>query len=163
AIERGRLAEEVGDGQVEPAVAVQVTTSDTHAGQVAPLGVGGHTRLGSRLLETKATLVAEQEIGGPVVSHKEVDPLVIVEVGGNDAEPATVVVSRANTCMVRDIDKPAVVVAEDVVGHRGKLERAARHVPAGLARVDARGGTLRIPGRVVADVEVEVAIAVEVG
>ena len=58
--------------------------------------------------------------------------------------------------------KSAAVVAEDVVGDRLEQERhAVRHGPSrGIA---ANPRVLRVPRDVVADVQVEVAVAVEVG
>ena len=62
-----------------------------------------------------------------------------------------------------DVDEPAAVVAEQVVGQGGKPERQAGDVAVRSPRVAAQGRMLGVPGQVVADVEVQVAVAVEVG
>ncbi len=48
-----------------------------------------------RLLEAETAQVAEQVIGGHVVGDVEVDAVVVVEVGRDDAQPATVRVDEA--------------------------------------------------------------------
>ena len=54
AVERRRFAEEVGDGQVGPAVAVEVAAGDAHARLVASLGVARHAGQVADLLESQA-------------------------------------------------------------------------------------------------------------
>ena len=66
------------------------------------------------LLESEAAEVAEQEVGRAVIGHEEVDPAVLVEVGGDDAKSPPVEVDDPRP--VRDIGEPALVVAEDMVG-----------------------------------------------
>ena len=90
--ERGRLAVEVGHGQVGPAVAVEVAAGDPHARLVAPLAAGAGPRDLADLLEPEAPPVAEQEVGRHVVGDVDVEPAVVVEVGDDDAQSAAVAV-----------------------------------------------------------------------
>ena len=85
-VERGSLAVEVGDHQVGPAVAVQVAAGHAHSRLVSALSTAGHAGLEADLLEVKAALVAEEVIGRAVVGDEEVDAVVAVEVGGDDAQ-----------------------------------------------------------------------------
>ncbi len=84
-VERRRLAEEVGHGQVDAAVAVEVPGGDPHAGLVAARGVARHPREMPDLLEPHAAPVEEQIIGRQVVGDEQVDAPVLVEVRGDDA------------------------------------------------------------------------------
>ena len=136
AIERRRFAEEVGDGQVGPAVAVEVAAGDAHAGLVAPVGVAGHAGQVADLLESEPAQVAEQEIGRHVVGDEQVDAVVVVEVGGDDAQPPAVAVDDPG--LRGHVDEPAAVVAEQVVRQRGESERQAGGVTIGESRVDGR-------------------------
>ena len=113
------------------------------------------------LLEAEAALVAEQVVGRAVVGDEEVDAVVVVEVGGDDAQARGRPVS-AKPADVGDVDEPAAVVAEDVVGSRLDLAGIAVEVLA-AARSGRGAGCRRVPEHVVADVEVEVAVVVEVG
>ena len=85
-----RLAVEVGHDQVEPAVAVEVAAGHPHPRLVAAFGVGRHARDQPDLLEPEAAEVAEQEVRRAVVGHEEVDPAVVVEVGGEHPEPPAI-------------------------------------------------------------------------
>ena len=89
-VEGRRLVVEVGDGQVGPAVAVEVAAGDPHARLVAAGGVGGDPGGVADLLEPEPAQVAEEEVGRLVVGDEEVDPAVVVEVGGDDAQAAAV-------------------------------------------------------------------------
>ena len=112
------------------------------------------------LLEAHPAEVAEQEVGRGVVGDEQVDPAVVVEVGGDHPEAAAVAVDDPG--LGRHIDEPAPVVAEEVVGQGLGVERVAVEIGLRL-RVAADPGVVEVPGRVVADVEVEVAVAVQVG
>ena len=85
-IEGRRFAEEVGDGQVEPAVAVEVAAGDAHAGAVAPFGVGRHACVDRDLAELPVPFVVEQVVGGLVVGDEQVEAAVVVEVGRDHAQ-----------------------------------------------------------------------------
>ena len=113
------------------------------------------------LLEFQVPQVAEQIIGRHVVGHEEVDPPVVVEIGGDDAEAAPVVVDDSGRR--GDVDEMAAVVAEQMIRPRGKAQRQAGDVAVRRPGVAAEGGMLGIPGQVMADIQVEVAVAVEVG
>ncbi len=73
------------------------------------------------LLESQAAQVVEQEVGRHVVGDEEIDPPVIVEVGGDHAEPSAVAVDDPGRR--GHVDEPAAVVAEQVVRHRRESER----------------------------------------
>ena len=78
------------DDQLGPAVAVEVLGVDAHASLVfAGLVAGGARGLGD-VLEGPVTPIEEQEVGALVVGDVEVDLAVAVQVGGDDAHPATV-------------------------------------------------------------------------
>ena len=96
--ERRPLAVEVGDGQVGPAVAVEVAAGrrPSPPGSRPPRC---RPRPASRatLLEPEAAQVAEEVVGRHVVGDVEVDPAVVVEVGGDHAQPAAVRIDAAGT------------------------------------------------------------------
>ena len=112
--ERGRLAVEVGDGQVERAVAVEVAAGDPHAGLVAARGIAGHAGERARPPRTGSPRGCGTGSWPTVVGDEEVDAAVVVEVGGDDAQAAAVAVDDPG--LGRDVDEPAAVVAEEVVG-----------------------------------------------
>ena len=76
------------------------------------------------LLEPEPAEVAEQEVGRLVVGDEEVEPAVVVEVGGDDPQAAAVGVDDPG--LVRDVDEPAAVVAEEVVGQRRRTGRGVQ-------------------------------------
>ena len=123
AVERGRLAVEVGDGQVDQPVAVEVARGDAHAGLIGPRGIAGHAGSVPDLLEPHPADVAEQEVGRGVVGDEKVHPAIVVEVGGDHPEAAAVAVD--DTSLRRHIDEPARVIAEQVVGQSLGIERIA--------------------------------------
>ena len=112
------------------------------------------------LLETQAALVSEEEIGRLIVGDEEVEPPVAVEVGGDDAQAPAVRVDDPR--LGRHVGEPAAVVAEQVVRQRRRILRRAVGVALPLL-VPAEIRLLEVPKQVMADVEVEVAVAVEVG
>ena len=143
-VERGRLVEEVGDGQVETTVAVEVAAGNPHPGQGSPLRAGRQARLRRLLGEPEAAEVAEEEIRREVVGHEHVDLAVVVEVGGDDAQAAAVAVDDAG--LRGHVDEPAAVVAEDVVRQRGEGGRVAVHIARlGAIRILAEGRILGVP------------------
>ena len=112
--EARRLAVEVGDEQVGPAVAVEVAHGRPHAGLVGARGVAGDARRGRDLLEPQAAQVAQEVIGRRVVGDEQVDPPVVVEVRRDDPEPPAVAVDDPR--LGRHVHEAAAVVAEQVVG-----------------------------------------------
>ena len=161
-VERGRLIEEVGDGQVETTVAVEIAAGNTHPGQVSALRVGRQPRLRRLIGEPKAAQVAEEVIRRQIVGHEHVDLAVVVEVGGDDAQAATVEIHDSG--LRGHVDEPAAVVAKNVVRQRRECERTAIHIPRlGAFRILAEGRIRGVPLQIVADIEIEVAVIVEVG
>ena len=124
--ERGRLIEEVGHGQVEPAVTVEVAGRDAHAGLIAAVGVAGDSRHQALLLETESAQVVEQVIGRPVVGDEQVHAVVVVDIHGNDAEAPPVAVDDAR--LGGHVGESSSVVAEDMIGQRLGFERVATGV-----------------------------------
>ena len=61
-VERGRLVEEIGDGQVGTTVAVEVAAGDPHPGQGSSFRAGRQARLRRLLGEPEPAEVAEEEI-----------------------------------------------------------------------------------------------------
>ena len=88
-VERGSFAIKVGDHQLRPAVAVQVATRYAHSRLVSPLRTGGHTGLQTNLFEVKTSSVSKEIVGVAVVGHEEIDELIAVEVGGDNAKSMT--------------------------------------------------------------------------
>ena len=133
----GGLAVEIRDRQIEAAVAVDIAAGDAHTGLVAAAGVGRDARLVADLLEPEAALVAEQVVGRAVIGHEEVDSAVLVEIGGDDAEPAPIGVDDPR--LGGDVHESSAIVAEGVVGQRRDQ--------AGIAgEDDAPEGSLQIRG-----------------
>ena len=159
-VEGGVLVVEVGDGQVGAAVAVRIAAGDPHPRLVDAVAVARHAGRRRDLLEAEPPRVAEEEIGRLIVGDEEVEPAVAVEVGGDDPQAPAVAVDDPR--LGGRVDEPAPVVAEEVVGPAGALQGTAGDVLLQL-RVPAGRGMLRVPGEVMADIKVEVAVAVEVG
>ncbi len=154
------LEVEVGDRQVDPAVAVQVAGGDAHPRLVATRRVGRHARVGADLLEAEAAEVVEQVVRTGVIGDEHVNPAVVIEVGRDDAEAPPVPLPHPGN--LGDVDEAAAIVAEDVVGQRLDRARVAREV-AGARRVLAEARVVGVPDSVVADVEIDIAVAVEIG
>ena len=110
AVERGRLAVEIGDGQVDEPVAVEVARGNPHAGLVAARSIAGHAGEVPDLLEAHPAVVAEQEVGRGVVGDEQVEPAVVVKVGGDHPEAAAVAVDDPG--LGGHVDEPAAVVSE---------------------------------------------------
>ncbi len=112
----GRLVEEVGHGQLEPAITVQVAGRDAHAGLIASVGIAGDSRDQALFLETESALVVEQIIGRPVIGDEQVNAIVVVDIDGHDAEAPAVAVDDA--CRGGHVGESSAVVAEDMIGQR---------------------------------------------
>ena len=158
--QRGGLAVVVGDGQVGAAVAVEVAAGDAHPRLETSARIGRRAGLDARLLEPESPLVAEQVVRRHVVGDVEIDAVIVVEVGRDHPQPAPVRVDEPGRR--RDIHETTGIVAEDVVRQRGELLGVAV-VDHPVSGVGAEARTLRVERQVMADVEVEVAVAVEVG
>jgi hypothetical protein len=159
-IEGRGLPEEVGDRQVGPAIAVQVAGGDPHAREIASVGVGvgvgGQARELPLLAKAHTSRIAEEPIGRRVVGDEQVDRPVFVQVDGDDPQSAPVLVHDAR--FGGHVDEPAGVVAEQVVGRRLQAARLAIGIPRPVgvpADLRVRG----IPAEIVADVEIQVAVA----
>ncbi len=107
-------------------------------------------------------------VGGRVIGDEKVDQAILVEVRGDDAQAPPVGVDDAG--IRRDVDKPAAIVAEQMIGPRGKrvghailVEMAGIDRLAWPARTLADVRVMGVPDEVVADVKIEVAVVVEIG
>ena len=111
--------------------------------------------------EPKAAAVDVQEIGRLIVRDEEVDVSVVVDVGGDHphAPPSPLEESRR----FGDVGEMALVITEDLVGARFEFPGIAAddHLVGRKGVADPR--ILGIPDHVVADVQVEVAVVIEVG
>ena len=103
---RRRLTVEIGDGQVDRAVAVGVATSHAHSRLVASAGAGGDARGVPDFLEVKATQVVEQKVGGAVVGDEQVGEAVAVEISGHDAQATAFPVVDARFSLVTSTNRP---------------------------------------------------------
>ena len=100
----------------------------------------------------------EQVIRRAVVGHVEIDAVVVIQVGGDDAQAPSVGLDAARGR--GHIDEPAAVVPEDMV--RRRLDLAGGTVEVVPLLVEAQRRIRRVPDHVVADVQVEVAVIVQV-
>ena len=103
----------------------------------------------------------EQVIGRHVVGDVQIDLVVVVEVGGDDAQPATVGIDEARLRSSR---------RQTARGHCGKHDREAIGKSRGMhsclpgdSGCSQSLGLLGIVSKVVADIEIQVAVAVQVG
>ncbi len=109
----------------------------------------------------KTAQVAKEKVGGHVVGNVDVDAVVVVEVGGQNAQSAAAGVNEARLSGHVD-ERSAAVIAEDVIGKRRKVARAAVVIASRLL-VGADRRFFQVKGEVMADIEVEIAVAVQVG
>ena len=105
-IERGRLVDEVGDGQVEPAVAVEVAAGHAHPRQVAAARARRQARNEPFLGETEASLITEEIIGRHVVGDEQVDLAVVVEVGRDDPQAPPFMIDETRSAAVTSTNRP---------------------------------------------------------
>ena len=155
----GRLAVEVRYNEVEPPVFVDVAGSYPHASLVASGHIGGNTGGGPDLLEVKAAEVAEQVVRRRIVGDEKINEPVIVKIGREDSQAAAVAID--NPGLFRHVDEPARVIPENVVWSMCQASRVAVRRLAGLG-VRADLGVIGIPFKIMADIKVQVAVAVQV-
>lgn len=86
-VEDVQLIGEVGDVEVEEAVAVGIAEGDAHVGGRLPHGVISHAAHHRLLLESAVLLVDPQVVRLAVVGDEEVGPVIAVQVGGDDPQP----------------------------------------------------------------------------
>ena len=91
----------------------------------------------ARLLKPKPPLVVEQVIGRHVIGDVEIDLVVVVQVGGDDAQPAPVRIDEAR--LGGHVDKPRAVVAKDVIGERRIITRHTDVMPGRVGLLAALG------------------------
>ena len=159
AIEPDHLAFEVRDRHARPAGVVEVRRVDAHAGAGLAVFAERHARLERHVLERAVPQVAIQLVRLRVVGHEDVGPAVLIVIEQRDAERL-----RARV--------------EDAARGGDVLERAVAAVaeqPAGLTPIGfgravglllaveaAEHVVLRRPPHVVADEQIEEAVAIEV-
>jgi len=109
-------------------------------------------------------------VGRRVVGNEEVDQAVLVDITGDDSQAATIPIDDAG--FDSHVREAAPVVAEEVVRQGSERARCAvvellagLHALAlgGNGPARAEGRMLGVPNQVMADVEVEVAVVVEIG
>ena len=166
-IERGGLAVEVADGNVEPAVVVVVGEVHSHPGPLATVLVDGDAGGERDFLKGPVAAVAIELVGLCVVGHQQVGPAVVVVVAPDGAKASVIhgVDARARG----DVGEDAVpvVVIEDVAlplqparaAHHGKPTVRAVHTGDAGAR-QRRCGEVEID--VSRDEQIEEAVVVEV-
>ena len=80
----------------------------------AARGVAGDAAGDADLLELHVAEVVPEVVGRRVIGDEQVDQAIFVDVGGDDAEAATVGVD--DTGLGRHVDKPAAIVPEEMIG-----------------------------------------------
>ena len=111
------------------------------------------------LFEAQSPSIEEQVIGCPIVGHEEIDEIVSVDVGSHHAEPAPSGIGE--TGRASDLDESATRVPEDMVGCWFDFAGVAVKVsPLVIPAKPRMGG---IPEHVVAYVEIETAVVIEIG
>ena len=160
---RGQVAGEIGLGQVQEAVVVEVAHRDAHAGLQASIGVKSDARRFAALLEGAVAAVAKQQTRRHVARHIEVRPAVVVEIGA-DGLQGVAATGLQNAGRRRDVAKGSVelLMIEQVRGER-QAARAAHHgnlFPDAVFALAGLGRLGEIEIDVVRDEQVQTAIAV---
>ena len=155
--ERRGLAVEVGDRQVGPPVAVEVAAGDAHARLVTPTGVGRHPRNVTDFLEPESPQVPEEEVRRAVVGDEEVDPAVVVEVGGHHAQAPAIVVDDPASAVTSTNRPPSL--RKTWSGSASSAGVAGEDMSRWV-RADPR--IRGFPDAVVADIQVEVPVVVQI-
>ena len=150
----------MGDSQIEPGVAVEVAARDARSRGVAAARASREAGELSLLGEPEASLVVEKEVGRPVVGHEDVDLAIVVEVGGHDAQATAFVVHDAR--LPGHVDELPGIVAKHVIGYSRELARVGGRV-AGPGRIMVERRACRIPFQIMANVEIQIAVVIEVG
>src|SRR6185312_8842891 len=101
----------------------------------------------------------KQVVGRRIIGNENVHASVIVEIGGDNSEPPSVVLE--DTRFFRDVDELSAIVAKEMVGQRFDFAGVARDEEP-LGGVLAEEWVLGVPDAVMTDVQIEVPIAVEV-
>ena len=159
AVEGKPLALEVRHPHVGETVAVEVAQVDPHAPVGHPLIVEGRAADEPVLRKMAMAVVDVEEVVGGVVGDIDIDIAIDVEIGQKHSQPLAV---APQTGRSRGIGKRAVAVAEtDRVGQ--PLERPRRTDVTDGRRRPAAGMVVERPVDVAGEIEIEDAIAVEIG
>ena len=166
--EARRLSVKVGHEQIRQAIPVGIAECSPHAGLESPICIAGDARRRRYLFKRHVPLVVIVIVGRRVVRHEQVDRTVVVEVGGDDTQASPIRIHDSG--LGRDVDKAAFVVAKQMVGlSRERIGHAVIVAPTGVDRLALLGLSLAkvrvlgIPDQVMADVEVEVSVVIEIG
>ena len=151
----------VGDEERRPARAIDVARGDAHAGHEATVAIEPRAAEHAAFLERAVASVVEEVGRAEIVGDVDVEFAIAVEIDEQDGEAA----ARRGTCDAgRDAGirkrAVAVVVKELVRGLRKDRRRA--DVKRILLGVLARWIAVEIDHAIVADVEVEPAVAIEI-
>ena len=153
---------EVGDEEIEVAVAVVVPRVDAHARLGAAVLAVGQTRGGADFAEAESALVAEEEVRLGVVGHVDVGVAVGVEIGEHHPEARQAVPGDPGRVPGRR-EPAAAEIAVEAVGLAGDpLGPAVAAQPLVPAPEPAAGGIVEIELHVVDHVEVQEPVAVEI-
>ena len=167
-VQRRHLVGEVADRDAQRAVVAEIGRVDAHRAAAVAVRVERDARAGPDLHEPAVALVVEHEVLHRVIRDDEVGPAVGVEIDGGDAERLRHrhTSSRIPDLHPRargDVGEVSVAIVPVQIGKRA-LERARRtvgaadaHEPEILLQIDVPG-----PAHVVADEEIEIAVAVVV-
>ena len=160
---------EVRDEEVSPAVAVDVLGVDSHPRAGHAVRAVACTRGFRDVMKPAAALVEEDEVGTHIVGDVEIDPAVVVQVGGDHPQAAAIGAADARRFgHVGECPVPVVAV-EDVPGGLDGPRRAVdSHSRRRVLHEGRRRGIAvtivvgELPGTVIGHVEVEVAVVVVV-
>ena len=159
AVEGERLTFVVRHPDVGPAVAIEVAQVDPHAAVRHALIIERDAGDEPLLRERAIAVVHVEKVVGGVVADIDIDVPVEIHVGEQDAETLAV---GAQARLARNLDERAVpLVAIDRVGQA--LELAWRADVAFLGGAAAERIVLERPVHVAGEIQVEVAVAIEVG
>ena len=157
---RRRFAVEVGDGQVDHAVAVRVAASHAHARLVSAAGIGGDARGCPTSSKRKPPRLWNRKLAVlSLATNRSVRPSPSKSAAttprprpSRSTMPASAVTSTNRPSSLRKTWSGSAAI-----------ERGSQEILIRPARVLADQRVLGVPDPVVADVEVEVAVVVQVG
>ena len=156
--QRVGLADQMGDEEIEIAVVVDVAGDHAHPRLGQPVQVVGRTQHHRVVDERAVALVDPEVVGIGVVGDVDVEPAVVVEVGGHDAETGVLDAGDAGTA-AHVLEATVSGVAVEEVVDAGERGRTAVLVPAALVGALAIGIERDVAGHV--QIEQAVAVVVE--
>ena len=150
----------MGGVDVEAAVVVVVANGEAHARLGTAEAIDSAAEHHRPLLKAAATLIDKQEVGFGVVGDVEIDEAVSGEVG--DRHPKPLVAGAEEAHLAGGIAEGAVAIVKEA-GIGPGIDVAGMTDSRLALRVVAGEGIEDVVLQIVADVEIEVVVAVEVG